>query len=406
MEEEDSFKLRVNKIFGSLNTSSSSASSTAFAATTPSSTLNSLWCLTDEEIVRREWNRDKDTPEHPEPVSNSIPNHDHTTELENDLEDLDDEEEEVEDKSLSIINSTKPDDYNDEEWEVKSGIGLDCTLDYEEEEDEYDKVAVGGDEKPEEIDDYGIDIDSGNVLPTSIKQVPKDPRANHLAAKLRIKEDAEAAKNINQVDTESNVSNPKSILKRKDNQVDSKSHKRVRFDPECKDNGNGNGGDTDTVQGEDFGFGVPDFLRNPSKYTHYTFDDSSSNLNDEESNKQAYMDFFNLMKKKSSSGSDDLDEKAAFESFGSVTFIPRKKSGDTNAMVDSCTELVQQVGIGKDVSSLAAVRPIAAVEFEESDVCAMEEDEPDESMEDRKKSNNSPKPGRQYRVKARSDSDD
>lgn len=25
----------------------------------------------------------------------------------------------------------KPDDYNDEEWEVRSSIGLDCTLDYE-----------------------------------------------------------------------------------------------------------------------------------------------------------------------------------------------------------------------------------------------------------------------------------
>ncbi|XP_062105322.1 uncharacterized protein LOC133816974 [Humulus lupulus] len=397
--EEDSFKLRVNKIFGSLNSSSTSAFSSSASASTPSS-LNSLWCLTDEEIVRKEWNRDKDIPEQPEPESNSVPKYDHPTELDKDLEDLDDEEEEVEDKSLST-KPAKPDDYNDEEWEVKSCIGLDCTLDFEEEEDEYDKVAVG-DEKPEEIDDYGIDIDSGNVLPTSFKQVTKDPRANHLAAKLRLKEDAEAANNIDQaVDTASNVSNPKSILKRKDNTVDSRSLKRVRFDPECKDNDNG--GDTDAAHADDFGAGVPDFLRNPSRYTHYTFDDSSSELN-EESNKQAYMDFFNMMKR--SSNSDDDRDASGFDSFGSVTFIPRKKSGDTNAMVDSCTELVQQVGINKDVSP--AIRrgvsiSIAAVDVEESEVSAMEEDEP-ESMADRK--SNSQKPGRQYRMKARSESDE
>lgn len=61
-------------------------------------------------------------------------------ELERDLEDLDDDgdddladqEEEGEPRSRgSASQSDKPDDYNDEEWEIKSSIGRDCTLDYE-----------------------------------------------------------------------------------------------------------------------------------------------------------------------------------------------------------------------------------------------------------------------------------
>lgn len=110
---EESFKLRVDKIFGSLVHEPSAAS--------PSS-LNTLWCLTDDEIERRTWNRDKGEPE-PEPDSDSQPKYD---------EDLDEDDDDVEEKDdLQRRGSSKPDDYNDEEWEVKSSIGLDCTLDYE-----------------------------------------------------------------------------------------------------------------------------------------------------------------------------------------------------------------------------------------------------------------------------------
>ncbi|KAL5079030.1 hypothetical protein RYX36_007451 [Vicia faba] len=58
--------------------------------------------------------------------------------MENDLDDLDDEDENA--------APSKPSDYDDEQWQVKSGIGLDCTLDFEEEEDHYDKQALGQDD--------------------------------------------------------------------------------------------------------------------------------------------------------------------------------------------------------------------------------------------------------------------
>lgn len=133
---EDTFRVRVDKIFGSLTSSSA----------IPSRSVSSLWCLTDEEIERREWNRDKESPE-PQPDPGTYPSFlencgkgfvrdskdDYDVEVEKDLEDLDDD---VEDDDLqqlggSSSKSGKPDDYGEEEWEIKSSIGLDCTLDYE-----------------------------------------------------------------------------------------------------------------------------------------------------------------------------------------------------------------------------------------------------------------------------------
>ena len=134
---DDSFKVRVDKIFGSLAAaaSSSSASASTPTATTPSS---SLWSLTDDEIERKEWVRDKTISE---PDSHSLlTNHDHKQqenrlvdlsledELVKDLDDLDDDLDGDEPGSLASI---KPEDFNDEEWQIKCSIGQDCTLDYE-----------------------------------------------------------------------------------------------------------------------------------------------------------------------------------------------------------------------------------------------------------------------------------
>lgn len=131
---EDTFRVRVGKVFGSLAGTPSSG---------PSSSLSSLWSLTDEEIEKREWNRDKDSPEpelelelQPQPY-NLNSKGDFSNELEKDLLDLDEdveeeeEEEDEEQQPSESANKHKPDDYNDEEWEIKSSIGLDCTLDYE-----------------------------------------------------------------------------------------------------------------------------------------------------------------------------------------------------------------------------------------------------------------------------------
>lgn len=42
-----------------------------------------------------------------------------------------DDEAEARDSQGSSSRSGKADEYNDEEWEIKCNIGLDCTLDYE-----------------------------------------------------------------------------------------------------------------------------------------------------------------------------------------------------------------------------------------------------------------------------------
>lgn len=352
-------------------------------------------------------------------------------ELVKDLDDLDDDDDVDVDDEPGSLASIKPEDFNDEEWQIKCSIGQDCTLDYEEEEDEYDKLAVNS-EKPEErlymkdINDYGIAIDSNYELPDSIEEVERDPRANHLAAKIRLKEDAEAAQQIDSLrvsekdaparEDESNTSEDgvklKSILKRKDGPSDSKSDKRVRFEPECKDNcSGGSEGDNDIpmdtgfvenamVSNEaNFSSAVPDYIRNPSKYTHYTFD-SSSDM-DEESNKQAYMDFLKLLNR-----SNDMDsqQQDASNDLPSVTFIPKRKTGDT-IMVDNATVSKQnRDDLGKEFMRRRGLPVrIAAWAMEDNEVCAMEEDEM-KPLEDG--SNSSQRLGRKYRMKSKVESDE
>ena len=75
-------------------------------------------------------------------------------------------------------------------------------------------------------------IERNNELPVSIKDVSRDPRANHSAAKLRLKEDVEAAKKMDSLHVSEQVSphivteqvmvsengNLKSILKRREDE--------------------------------------------------------------------------------------------------------------------------------------------------------------------------------------------
>ncbi|XP_059452790.1 uncharacterized protein LOC132183377 [Corylus avellana] len=440
---EESFKVRVDKIFGSLASSSSSSETTE---TTPSS---SLWSLTDEEIERRQWVRDKTIPESElelvfgnqgKGAEKEISPVDLRDELEKDLEDLDEddvEEEEDNDDEPRRRQSNKPDDYDEEQWDIKSGIGQDCTLDYEEEEDGYDKLAVGR-EKPGErlylrdIADYGIDVDSCNELPVSFEEVIRDPRANHLAAKIRLEEDAEAAKSIDslrvsekdspdgehtQMKTSEHVAKPKSILKRKDVPLDSKSEKRVRFEPECKDdcdegsevNQDHNTMDTSSVEKAavsneanfstgDYSSAVPDYIRNPSKYTHYSFD-SSSDM-DEQSNKEAYMDFLKLMKRSNSmeSQGDDFSNDLP-----SVTFIPKRRAGDTIMEENTTVSKQSQDDGGKEFMHRRGPIAIADRGTEETEVCAMEEDVTEPVADGR---NSSQRVSRKYRTKSRVELDE
>ncbi|KAM2858227.1 hypothetical protein COP2_023796 [Malus domestica] len=414
---EDTFNVRVGKIFGSLPVSSSSSGQ--------QSCLSSLWSLTDEEIERREWNRDKGSPEpEPEPLpfyskSNSRSKNDFSDDLEKDLLDLDDdvededegeEEQEASGSPSQPATEDKPDGYNEEEWEIKSSIGRDCTLDFEEEEDGYDKVAVGKETAGDrlymrDVNDYGIDIDTQEEVPSSIKDFTRDPRANHLAAKIRLQQDAEAAQKIDSLRVSGNgtsssiaaenisedAANLKSILKRKnDNQLDSsKTQKRVRFDSSCNEDEDG-AKDVPVETHSNENPPVPDYIRNPSRYTHYTFD--SSGDVDEESNKQAYIEFLNLVRK--SNSTEPQAEDASVDLSKPVTFIPRKKSSDA-IMIENDGESERP---GGDLRETAAckVMPLAIAAEDNEDVCAMEEDEPDTAMDGR---SSIQRTGRQYRTK-------
>uniref|UniRef100_A0A7N0UPN5 U5 small nuclear ribonucleoprotein TSSC4 n=1 Tax=Kalanchoe fedtschenkoi TaxID=63787 RepID=A0A7N0UPN5_KALFE len=361
---EDSFKVRVDRVFGSLSDDSQP--------------LNSLWSLTDQEIERKERkNRHKLTPDHL------------TGPFGGDLEDVDDEDEEEEfhgDSSSGL--SVKPDDHDQEEWQIRSSIGMDCTLDNEEEEDEFDKVAVGSvkiGERTYMINDYSSW--ESHELPTSVEDVVRDPRANHIAAELKLKEDARTIRNskssggsqIVLPSTNTPTVIVKSIL-RNEKKAQLNSRKRVRFGPEIPGTLDEQAPDRPVKLAIRSGEGsqasflplpfdprVPDFLRNPSKYTHYTFD-STDELCDEVANKNAYMDFINLVRKnhtRESQAVEDMDKSP-----GAITFTPRKKTGDntTGSSVpttrSSCKETYQ-------------VNRASPVILAHGEACAMEEDEPD-----------------------------
>ncbi|KAG6715571.1 hypothetical protein I3842_04G001600 [Carya illinoinensis] len=411
---EDSFKVRVDKIFGSLASSTPPATATTISS-------SSLWSLTDDEIQKREWIRDKTIPE-PEFESFFCNSHgkgfqkfnspmELRDELERDLEDLDDDDAGDEPQRRP---SNKPEDNDDEEWNIKSSIGQDCTLDYEEDRDEYDKLAIGG-EKAEhrlymrDVTDYAIDVDSCNELPDSFEEVARDPRANHLAAKLRLREDAEAAQKIDslrvsekditggehlQINTSEGGVNLKSILKRKEAQLDSKSEKRVRFELEYEDDCNGGVCNEANFSTQCYSSAVPDYVRNPSKYTHYTFD-SSADM-DEASNKQAYMDFLKLIKRSNNFQS----QPDAFIDLPAVTFIPKRKTDDTIMAKKPAAALRQNekdaVG-SKFLHRRELPTGIAAGDVEAGEVCAMEEDETEPVADGR---NSSQRLGRNYRTKS------
>ncbi|KAK9113342.1 hypothetical protein Syun_020139 [Stephania yunnanensis] len=420
---DDTFKARVDKVFGSLSSA-------------PHSSLRSLWSLTDEEVEKREWNRESSVADRDETLERRASSERKLRGsrggFDEDLEDLSDDDDDDDDgEDGGDEGSNGRSEEGRDEWDVRASIGLDRTLDNEEEEDEYDKVAVGRENAEErlylkDVTDHGDYLNSYNVLPDSFKDHNRDLRANHMAARIRLKEDSEAAKNgvslpasdCGMPDAErpqvtEDCGNLKSILKRKVDQTDTKVQKRVRFDPEFKDFSevkeeeeeiqdspmaacpidavvavkDASSSPHDTV-------GVPDYVRNPSKYTKYSFD-STTDI-DESSNKQACMDFLDMIKKSKTleMNSDDV----AADISKTVTFIPRKKAGDVTSAksieADPSLEDFSKESLGKTSARLT----IAAREAEESEVCAMEEDEP--KVESESRSNKSQKPARKYRAKS------
>lgn len=299
----------------------------------------------------------------------------------------------------------------------------------QEEEDHYDKQAIGKENSGDrlymrDVTDDGIEISSENVLPTTFRDFVRDPRANHMAARIKLQQDAEAAKNMGALHVSEKSApdigagggdavNPKSILKSKDNPSEPKTLKRVRFDSECDDRG---GNDDDENEGtrdvrmktssmeeddeatnqssksQEFASAVPDYIRNPSRYTHYTFD--STNDMDEKANKEAYTSFLAQIKGSNAATGTGLQADDALDDLPSVTFRSKKKSGDVT-MGENEMVLKQKLDVGKELMNKRVGIAVAG-DTENSEVCAMEEDE-QEVIEDTKKS--SQRSNRQYRKK-------
>ncbi|KAK6241785.1 hypothetical protein QQP08_008419 [Theobroma cacao] len=424
---DDSFNTRVDKIFGSLQSSQSSP----LQQQRPP-----LWSVTDDEVERREWRRDSAADREEVLCSSSFreflqeerryrSGRLSRKELEDDLDNDDDDE----DDGDSSQSRSRRIDGGGDEWEIRSFIGMDSTLDNEEEEDEYDKVASGRENAGErlymsDIADHGSYLNSQNVLHSALNRTSKKAvPANRMAARIRLKEDDEEAWKLNNhngcnaeirelnVEVSNNGCQLRSILKRKDNCVGFKPQKRVRFDPACKndledssikfdDDPTG----TFPMSSQDSACGslpaenacaVRDYI-NFSRYKRYSFDSSSEV--DEESNAQACMDFLKLVQKTK----PKLDDVPC-DVPKSVTFIAKRKSG--NVQPGSCRGEVKQEDESKKSLHLTRLPVgIAAGATQHYKAGATEDDESETSAADTAAVVQ--KCIRSYRVKSRSDESD
>ncbi|XP_055814692.1 uncharacterized protein LOC129884389 [Solanum dulcamara] len=389
--DDESFRARVHKVFGCLSSSSPSPSA-------------SVWSLSDDDVEKKEWNRSalkqgKDDDDH-NLCSSSYDGlfkqkcRNMTQELEN------------------VIN----DDGSgfDDVWEIRSSIGLDSTLDNEEEEDEYDRVAEGGVDAGDRLYMKNI-IDQETSCDPSGHNIRRDPRANHMAAQVRLKEDADAAEKCEThfdgitLSGEQHSAKPlqdhcnvKPILKKTRKSVNGglKSTKRVRFDPGCKDESEGaselkvswaapasaksNFEDNESISSR---LKVPDHVLNPTKYTCYSLD-SPSELVDE-SNSQACRHVLEEVEK----SKDDQLAQVSDTNSKSVVFVPRQKNTDAIAAMDAT--------LSKGMLEDACNESLHPKGFPVC-IAAGEEDPMEEDMEARVAENNivPRKPERRYRIKA------
>lgn len=323
-------------------------------------------------------------------------------------------------KKCRNIQNVINDDENgvDDVWEIRSSIGLDSTLDNEEEEDEYDRVAEGR-------EDAGDRLYMKNIIDQEISCDPpeynirRDPCANHMAAQVRLKEDADAAEKCetdfdgitltggqHSAKSLQDHCDVKPILKKARKSVNGelKSTKRVRFDPGCKDGSDGASevkvswaapaSANSTSEGNESissRLKIPDYVLNPSYYTCYSLD-SPSELIDEPS--QA----FGYVLEEVEKSKDDVLEQQTIDTSDtnpkSVVFVPRHKNMDaiTGASLskgiieDACNESLHPKGFPVC---------IAAGEAQQT------EDPMEEDMEARVAENNivTLKPERRYRIK-------
>ncbi|KAK9681766.1 hypothetical protein RND81_10G026300 [Saponaria officinalis] len=399
---EEEFKERVKKTFGNLLTTIK-----------PSSVSNPLWSLTGGDVEKRQWRRDHDSSDRDNnPCASSFDDFvscarknsrknlkNYCNEFENDDDDLNDDD--GDDEKLGGLD----------DWDLRGSIGLDSTLDNEDEEDAFDKVAIGRENTGDRLY-MGVvanknvpNIVSSDDLSSNIGIMKRDPRANRLAAKTRLKEDdaeAEQHKTAHvpptsaekvSVPSSGDVLNVKPILKRKEHESTSKpSSKRVRFDPEYVNEGSASlKAEKDTgfkVPSDDTNSGnqsvlnervsrVPDYVRNPSKYTRYTLD--STDETSGKSNVASCLDILHMVKNSQNSVSRPEQEDASADLPKSIPFVPKKKSDPAKA----------------DASHSESTHSTLVVGFIDEDLGETEVDDMEVDT--------SKKHGRQYRTKSNAD---
>ncbi|CAH9052111.1 unnamed protein product [Cuscuta epithymum] len=388
--DDGSFRARVHKVFSSLSTPPSSNSPA----------LQPLWSLTDDEVEKRDWKRSKSKPGKDDDstlCSSSFDgmfkrNRDGLPKGCVDADDLSGEEDGEGEKNGFVdrddlsgeedgegekqgfdedieVLSGEDDGEDADVLEIRSSIGLDSTLDNEEEEDEYDRIAEG-------------------EWNTS-HSFSKDPRADQIAAELRLREDdVEASKRKPKVSDDH--FKPKPILKMKENS-EAKSGKRVRFDPSFVDDLDNDQQERSPVSADESQPKVPDHLINLSKYTRYSLD--SCGEIDDVSNSRACMYVLEEVKKwKQKSSPTEID------SHQPVSFVPKKKTSSIIAMEDD----------GKDYSKESVNPPsfpvhIAAWEEQKNGSETTEED--DDFGMDMTEDGVVRKPDRRYRSKSSMEDD-
>uniref|UniRef100_A0ACD5UYE6 Uncharacterized protein n=1 Tax=Avena sativa TaxID=4498 RepID=A0ACD5UYE6_AVESA len=246
-----------------------------------------------------------------------------------------------------------------------------------------------------EIMDDGINMSINTVVPDLLDDtideicgLSKDPRVDLGAASARLREDNGSVKGGSHLTTQTKEcpavgmqamkpqdTGIKPILKRKE-QGDSKPRKRVRFNADVKDQTvelSEHDEDSPMVpQSMDVvtakanstqSPGVPDYVRNPAKYTRYTLDTPEST---DESNRRALADLHSLLGR---SDPSKMQPETPVEIPSSVTFIPRKKPVDA---------MVVDEGPKSSGANSSLITP-AAVASDGTDQCEMDEDDPKES---------------------------
>ncbi|TVU14751.1 hypothetical protein EJB05_38244, partial [Eragrostis curvula] len=392
---QEAFEARVKRLFGS----------GLFDAVPGSS-----WSVASGDVERQRWARPSEARDEEEEVAAAADRGDtpcasafydangclrgrrrrRRQDFEDDLGELgEDDDEEEEDEEEERRKTAE----EDEEEGVRVSIGLDPTLDREEEEDKYDRAAFGREDAADrvymkDIMDDGINMSINSIVPDllddSIEEVyrfSKDPWADIRAASARLREDDGSAKDgdsrtigMEAKKAEEDI-NVKPILKRKEEQIESKPRKRVRFDASVKDPESEiseHDGDSPMVpQSMDVvtekentstpseSPGVPDFVKNPSKYTRYTLDAADCN---DESNRRALADLHGLLGR---SDPNKTHHEAPVEIPSSVTFIPRKKSVDAMVVDEG----------PKTSDSNSSVMGMMAGGADETDQCEMDEDD-------------------------------